>query len=131
MTHHARPPVSSGPAILEDWLPLYKQLTLGIAYVWAFASGMVIAFDPAATALSAMCFASALTLWCDLDARSHGKIFVHSFGWQLMWTWPIGMLVHLIWTRGARGIVTYLILAAGGVVSAGAGRAFVGVLHVI
>jgi hypothetical protein len=52
---------------------------------------------------------SAIALWCSVDARVHGKLFLRSFEWLMVFTWPVGALAHLVWTRGRRGFVTYVL----------------------
>jgi hypothetical protein len=64
---------------------------------------------------------SSLILWCGMDARLHGKIFLRGFVIPMMVTWPVGVAVHLIWTRGAKGILTYALFAVAAIAAAGAG----------
>ena len=111
---------------MEDWLSAYRRLALGAVVFAAFMGGLCAGHSVAARVLAALTFASATTLWCSLDARMHGKSFLHSFGWQLMWTWPVGMAVYLVWTRRWRGLLTYLLLGAAclGAAGVGAGIAF-------
>jgi hypothetical protein len=73
--------------------------------------------------LAAFAAASSITLACVLDARMHGKVFLRSWAWLLMWTWPVGILAHLLWTRRARGIGMYFALFAGALATALAGFA--------
>ena len=66
----------------------------------AFADGMCT--DSPNTALRVLAIftlASAITLCCTLDANVNGKLFLRSFAWHMMFTWPVGVLVHLVWTR--------------------------------
>jgi hypothetical protein len=87
----------------------------------AFIDGFAESLGRASQLLWILTFASAITLWCGLDARVHRKLYVRSFAWQMMFTWPIGVLVHLIWTRGWRGLRTYFVLAIASILAAGAG----------
>ena len=106
---------------MEEWLPAYRRLALALMLLAAFVRGFANDLDVFPRGLAALTFGSALALWCTLDARIHSKEFLHSFGWQLMWMWPIGAVVFLVWTRGKRGLLTYLLLGAACVASGLAG----------
>lgn len=110
-------PANSGANV---WLSRYRRLALGTVGLAAFVSGLSD-HNMLLRALGALVFASALTLWCTLDGEVHSKRFLHSFGWQLMWTWPLGLIVYLTWTRRLRGLVTYVVMAVAGFALAGAG----------
>jgi len=102
------PPLAKAPEAL-GWAPLYRSLALGAAFVAAFGEGLALAWSE--TPLQALCVlteASAVTLYATLDAKVHGKQYLRSFEWMLMWTWPLGLLAHLVWTRRARGALVYL-----------------------
>jgi hypothetical protein len=73
----------------------------------AFVGGLAQYAQGPERLIAALTFGSAVTLWCTLDARCHGKAFLHSFGWVMFCTWPVGGLVYLIWTRGTRGLLAY------------------------
>jgi hypothetical protein len=107
--------------VAEDWVPRYRRYALVTALAAAFIDGFAESLGRASQVLSILTFASAVTLWCGLDARVHRKLYLRSFGWLMMFTWPIGVLVHLIWTRGWRGLRTYFALAIASIIAAGAG----------
>ena len=127
-----RPPsgneqVTQSPSV-EAWVPQYR--------IWAIASAYFAVFVDAAFVrhaelhfLAATAVASAITLACTLDARMHGKLFLRSFAWTMMFTWPIGLLVHLVWTRGLPGIGVYLISALGCFVPGALGMLVAGFLQ--
>lgn len=119
------PRIENGSGSHEEWVRQYRQVALLTVLVAAFTQGVVTGSSSLGQALAALGFASAVTLWCSLDAYLHGKLFLRSFGWALMFTWPIGVAVHLVWTRGARGLLTYALagVACIGAAVAGAGAA--------
>lgn len=125
----ARGTVAPPLADADTWVWRYRQFALALALAAAFASGFVesVAFQMQLVAI--MTFASAVSIWCGLDARVHGKLFLRSFAWLMLFTWPLGVLVHLVWTRRWRGCLTYLALgvaaAAAGIAGAGVGAAVV------
>lgn len=97
------------PHDAEQWVRTYRWFALVVVVVAAFTEGFLEQSSSPARVLVAIALASALTLWCGLDGRVHGKILLRASAWALMFTWPIGVAVHLVWTRGARGIVTYVL----------------------
>ena len=96
---------------MNEWVRRYRQFALVLVFATAFAEGFSASSGVAARVLVALTFASATTLWCGLDAHLHGKLFLRSFGWLMMFTWPVAAAAHLVWTRGARGILTYILAA--------------------
>ena len=71
-----------------------------MAAILAFMSGLVEAWGPrGVNVLVAFGMASTCALYAALDACALGKPYPRAFQWGMFWTWPIGMLVHLAWTR--------------------------------
>ena len=100
-------------------------------FVAAFADGMCThSPNTALRVLAIFTLASAITLCCTLDANVNGKLFLRSFAWHMMFTWPVGVLVHLVWTRRwQRGLLAYMALLAAYIAATGAGRGFAGLLR--
>jgi hypothetical protein len=94
----------------------------------ALAEGFLTGVDSPAQAIGAVILASAVTLWCGLDAHAHGKLFLRSFAWALMFTWPVGAAVHFVWTRGASGLLTYALAGVLIAVASGVGLGAASVL---
>ena len=113
---------------MEDWLTAYRRRALILTLIAAFLGGFSSDVHGFSQVLAALTFGSAVTLWCTLDARIHSKEFLHSFGWQMMWIWPIGAVVLLVLTRGRRGVLTYLLLGAACVASGFGGLGIASVL---
>src|SRR5690242_19035437 len=84
---------------IEPWVPRYARFAFVLVAVGAFAGGFVITRGTEARVLTIFTFASSLSVWCGLDARVHGKLFLRSFAWLMLFTWPVGLLAHLVWTR--------------------------------
>lgn len=92
----------------EGWVFAYRRLALIIVCLAALFGSIGARFGGRVDALAAITIASGLVLWCTLDAHIRGKTFVHSFAWALALTWPLGVLVHLVWTRRWRGVRIYV-----------------------
>lgn len=116
-------------ALSEGWVPVYRKRVAALVLALAFVQGLVGYRDGGARIVSIFGFASALVLWCVLDSRMHGKLFLRSYGWLMMFTWPVGMLAYLVWTRGAGAVVLYVIYALMFLFCAGTGLAVGGVLR--
>jgi hypothetical protein len=106
---------------LDDWVRSYRLRALALVLATAFAEGFATSLSTPVHALVVMTLASSITLWCGLDAQVHGKLFLRSFAWLMMFTWPVGVAVHLVWTRGAKGMLTYLLLGVACIAAAGVG----------
>lgn len=101
----------------EGWVSAYRKRALACLIAAAFFEGLTFEspFLRAAPmrVLIAFTEASAVVAACMLDARLQNKLFLRSFTLPLFVTWPVGALVHLMWTRGwRRGVVVYLKCAA-------------------
>ena len=114
---------------LETWVCGYRRIALALVLATAFAEGLIVSQSAPARFLVAIAFASSITLWCGLDARLHGKLFLRSFAWLMMFTWPIGAAVHLVWTRGPRGVLTYLEMSLACMAATGVGLALAALLR--
>jgi hypothetical protein len=121
------PTFQAPTAPVDPWVPRYRKFAFVLVLAAAFAGGVVASLGVQARALAVMTFASAVSVWCGLDARIHGKLFLRSFAWLMLLTWPVGLLAHLVWTRRWRGTVMYVVLAltyaaatAGGMLLGGA-----------
>jgi hypothetical protein len=97
----------------EPWVFEYRRLALVAVYL-AFLLEATAAFGGTSllNTLCALTEASAIVLWCTLDAEIHGKMFIRSYAWTMMFTWPLGIVVYLLWTRRSRGLLSYLIAVA-------------------
>jgi hypothetical protein len=129
---HFRPPsgneeTTQSPSV-EAWVPQYRIWAIASAYFAIFVDVAFVRHNEL-HALTAMAIASAITLACTLDARMHGKLFLRSFAWTMMFTWPIGLLAHLVWTRGSPGIGVYLVSAFGCIVPGVVGMLVAGFLQ--
>jgi hypothetical protein len=108
----------------DSWVLDYRRWTLGLAAALAFMEGLSEAFQgPDLIALVALAGASTCALYAALDARALGKPYPRTFQWAMFFTWPVGMLVHLFWTRRWRGIGIYLLMWMLALMAAGAGYA--------
>jgi hypothetical protein len=105
----------------NHWVTRYRNGALALVLCLAFADGLFETTGIHGRFLAVLGFASAITLWCTLDARLHGKVFLRSFSWLMMWTWPVGVLAHLVWTRRAKGVLLYVLGALAVALAAGAG----------
>jgi hypothetical protein len=97
-----------GPPGVEDigWLYTYRRVALcalAAAIALSVLAPGLLAW-PAALGMSA-----SLLFWCALDARVHEKPFPGGIAMALAMTWPIGIAVYLVWTRGLwAGLVLYV-----------------------
>jgi len=114
---------SLADAAPEPWVRVYRRSATALVFAAAFVSGLAENTLGAARFLGVLAFASAVTLWCGLDAKLHGKVFVRSFAWLMMFTWPVGVLAHLVWTRRVRGVPQYFGAAVVALALFGAGLA--------
>ena len=48
--------------------------------------------------------ASLVTYWCVVDSRMRRSPIVTSLHWVIFFTWPIAVLIYLIWSRRFRGV---------------------------
>lgn len=106
---------------MADWRFQYRRLATALVLAAAFAEGLASSSSAMVRAAIAVTTPSALILWCGLDARIHGKLFLRAFVLPMFLTWPVGFAVHLIWTRGAKGVLTYALFAIAAMCAAGAG----------
>jgi hypothetical protein len=111
-----RPPGADSPgAPGTPWLIAYRRVAL-CGVVAAMSLYVLASFE--LRALAALGVVAALLFWCGLDARVHGKPFPYGIAVPLAVTWPVGIAVYLVWTRGARGLFTYVLwLIATGLVA--------------
>jgi hypothetical protein len=100
----------------EELLSRYRQRASVGVYVllvpWVFAA---TTHHRAIDLLLEIALGVNVLIWCLLDARIHDKSFQHAFVLPFLATWPVSLAVHLVWTRGARGLVSYamaLVVAA-------------------
>jgi hypothetical protein len=102
---------AKGQRAFPEWTYAYRRRALVFVY-------LALAISAAATSvandardidlLTRLAVGSAIVAWCVLDAPSHGKRFEHGFVLPLVMTYPAGIAVYLIWTRGSRrGFVAY------------------------
>ena len=57
------------------------------------------------SAFAAFGIANGVVMWCYCDTVQRGKVFVHSFGWLILCTWPVALPIYLLHTRGVKGIL--------------------------
>jgi hypothetical protein len=100
-------------AAVEDWIPVYRKRAIVLAYTAIFLANLARDDSEVIKVVTTLVTASAITLACMLDARLYGKLFLRSYALALLLTWPIGVLVHLIWTRRSRGIAVYFAFVGG------------------
>ena len=53
--------------------------------------------------------AAVVTLLCVVDSRSQGKTIGFSVQWLILLTWPVSAPLCLVWSRGAKGFLLFLI----------------------
>jgi hypothetical protein len=92
---------------LETWVIDDRRRAFALVYAASFCAGLTSESGGPLQVLAALTNASAIALWCALDARCHDKLFLRSYAWLMMFTWPVGVLAHAVWTRGARGVGFY------------------------
>lgn len=108
----------------DRWVLDYRRYTLGLAAILAFMWGLSSAWDARdENALVAVAMASTFALYAALDARAFGKTYPRAFQWGMFFTWPVGMLVHLVWTRRGRGVGVYLLMLMLALIAGGCGYA--------
>jgi hypothetical protein len=127
-----RPPsgneVTTEASSVEAWVPRYRTRAIACAYFMVFFTTAFVRHNELRF-LAATAMASFIALACTLDARMHGKLFLRSFAWAMMFTWPIGLLVHLVWTRGSSGVGLYLVSALACIVPGALGMLVAGLLR--
>jgi hypothetical protein len=100
-----------------SWLLAYRRIALcvipGALMLWTAAPGPFALF-------AAVGMAAAVLFWCALDARVHEKPFPHGIAMALAFTWPVGIAAYLVWTRGWRGLVLYVLALVGSALLLGA-----------
>jgi len=98
-----------------DVLQRYRARAVFVAYVllvlWVFAAGGA---HGVVASLWQLALGGVVLYGCVLDARLHDKHFEHAFALPLLVTWPVSLAVYLVWTRGSRGVLLYLLLLLGG-----------------
>ena len=104
------------------WATRCRRHALMLVLAGAFVDGVVGEVDARLHGPAALVVASAVVLWCQLDALLHGKLYERASAWLLLFTWPVGVLVHLGWTRRWRGLPLYLGLAVTVLAAAAAGN---------
>jgi hypothetical protein len=62
---------------------------------------------------SAMVFATSATLWFTIDRRILSKAPLPVLQMLFFFTWPVASLIHLLTSRGIRGLGHWLLHAAG------------------
>lgn len=58
------------------------------------------------------CVSFLFAWWCVLDGRHRGREPYHSGALAVFFSWPLGPIAYLIWSRGARGLLLSLELVA-------------------
>lgn len=98
-------------AVADDsaWVTSYRAYAFGAAFAAAFFEGLARALgETPLEALVALTLCSALVLYATLDAKLHGKAYDRASAWVFMYTVPVALLVHFVWTRRFRGLLAYL-----------------------
>lgn len=95
----------------EGWAQRYARFAVYGLYAVATLCGFAEGLRPtgAVRLLTALSMGWVVALYCALDARAHGKVFVQSFWLLTFLTWPISPLIHLARTRGWLGAVSYIL----------------------
>jgi hypothetical protein len=92
-----------------EWIAEYRNYALAAAFIAAFFEGLGHAWERGEIqVLVALTLASAISLYATLDAKLHGKQYERAFAWFMMFTWPVALLAHFVWTRRGRGVFVYL-----------------------
>ena len=101
-------------AAQTDWARLYARAAGYGVFVTALIAGFAegASGNDAVRLLTAFSVPWSIALFCALDARAHGKVFVQSFWLITFFTWPVAPLFHLVRARGKRGAFTYAWCAA-------------------
>jgi len=111
---------------VPEWAIRQRRFALSLALAGSFLHGVLREIDAVLDIPTFLLVASAVVLFCQLDALLHGKIYQRAFAWLLMFTWPLGVAVHLYWTRRWRGLLLYVafgfVQSAAVAVGAGAGN---------
>lgn len=56
-------------------------------------------------------FTIAIVLICINDGNRLGRKIPMYARWIMLFTWPLASLIYLIWSRGWRGVLYYLVMA--------------------
>jgi hypothetical protein len=100
--------------VMDGWVERYRRWAGWAVYVSSFGTGLVSGDTQRNDQLDLIFLflvPTAIWFWCALDAKTHGKVFVHGFGIILMWTWPLSTAAYFVWTRGKQGLGQYLLRA--------------------
>ena len=97
----------------DAWTMTYLRAAGYAVYFVALLYGVLEGMRPGdgARVLMTLAFAWAIAIYCALDARLHGRVFVRMYWVVTFMTWPVAPLVHLVRVRGKRGALKYLIHA--------------------
>ena len=86
------------------WISSYRRWSYCLLVFVAVLAGMSHDTSALPQVLLAFAAGSSIAPWCFLDAEMHGKVFHRSYAWSMMFTYPVGILIYLVWTRRAKGI---------------------------
>ena len=94
---------------MQGWVASYRRLAAILAAGTVFLSSLAGTAAPTerAGALAAVAGAFASVLFCIVDARFYDKSVPRGLILPLFMGWPVGIGVHLIWTRGKKGVLVY------------------------
>lgn len=94
----------------------YRRYAVIGLYVLSAFWGVAQLLEPANSILdvtSTIAFASCATLWFTIDRRILGKPQIPVLRLLFLLTWPAGSLVHLLTSRGLRGVGYWFLHAVG------------------
>jgi hypothetical protein len=104
-----RAPGTQAPPVPDiGWLIAYRRIALAAVYVAIVLAAMT---SQHARYLTSLGVVAALLFWISLDARIREKHFPHAAALPLAFTWPVGIAVYLVWTRGPGGLALYALAA--------------------
>ena len=92
-----------------------RRTAFAILVLGSFVVGwkaIVIADDDGAMALLCFSLSAVLAGWCVLDGRARGRPTLHVCAMLAFVAPPIGVPLHFLWSRGARGVLPLLGFAA-------------------
>ena len=99
-------------ALVQGWVRS-SRLVLVLTAVTVLASSFALTVVPSEQVdlLTRLVSGTAALMFCTVDARVHGKTVQRGLVLPLFMTWPLAVGVHLVWTRGKRGALVYLLAA--------------------
>ncbi len=94
-----------------------RRILLGILTLLWLSAGIVEGIRPSPEAalrdaLFALAHAWLLEMWCSADAALRGRPLGHAWRWMIFLFWFAAVPAYLVWSRGLKGVLTTIGLAA-------------------